>query len=93
MDAQNLMDAGELAAVEAWKARHWKGARQCPICESKNWITNPRVGYITNEQTAVDGSAFPVVLIYCGTCSYTFTVNAIAARVRPATPFRFGGSP
>ncbi|MGD1056150.1 MAG: hypothetical protein ABR992_01920 [Solirubrobacteraceae bacterium] len=82
MDAQNRMDAQELQQFEHWKANHWKGEKKCPICEANSWGTNPRVGYFTNEQTYEDGSAYPVVLIYCNVCGYTISIGAIRAGIR-----------
>ena len=81
MDNQNRMDAEELERLNQWKAKHWKGEKKCPICESNAWATNPRVGYLTNEETYKNGSAYPVVLIYCGVCGYTISIGAIRAGI------------
>lgn len=75
------LDSEELARYQAWATEHWRHG-PCPVCQAKNWQRNERIGYLQNPQTAVDGTAYYILPIYCGTCGYTVFINAWIAGIK-----------
>lgn len=81
MDDQHKMDAAENAAFQRWWETHWRHG-PCSVCGNKAWGINQRIAHFVNEQTPVDGSVYPVLLIFCHVCGYTIPINAYSAGVR-----------
>src|SRR5438309_11966218 len=80
-----FMDAQERARLQRWIAEKWK-PKACPVCLASAWSFNEKVGQIYNDNTLSDGTAFPVVLIFCTNCGYTIPINARIAGVRTDEP-------
>ncbi len=72
----------DAAKVNAWIDEHWKGNRACPICGNTHWgigaelveVRDYRYGQRFNLD---DEIAYPLVLVFCETCSYTMLFSAI----------------
>jgi hypothetical protein len=81
-NADYTLDAVELAQIAAWKENHWHHG-PCPVCGNEAWETGPRIAYFNNDQTPIDGTSYPVLLIYCAVCGYTISISARVAGLRP----------
>lgn len=66
--------------LQRWIAEKWRHG-PCPVCHASEWAPNQRYGQISNLDYA--GKMVPVVLIVCGNCGYTLTINALTADLLP----------
>ena len=65
--------------VRAWIDEHWKGQRECPICENSRWRIGNMVGEVQQfggDDRFVEEPVYPLVLVTCATCGYTLLFNA-----------------
>ena len=68
--------------VNAWLDEHWKEDRDCPICKSRHWGIGSELVEVRDYRYAqrfnLNGEvAYPLVVIFCETCSYTMLFSAI----------------
>ncbi|MDA8357465.1 MAG: hypothetical protein M0Z95_14495 [Actinomycetota bacterium] len=74
------------AEVKRWVDAYWK-QRNCPVCESDDWVAEPRMFMLLRPAPYV-GRFRPVFLIRCSECSYVVTVSASTAGIalEPSVP-------
>lgn len=70
-------------AIE-WLGKHWTGPKQCPICGSSGWNVNgvSEIRNFSGGNLVLGGpnaGVTPVVPVMCGTCGYTFLINALVS--------------
>ncbi len=66
--------------VRAWIDDHWKGEKTCPICRNSRWDIGDvaaELRQLPQEGRFMEESSYPLVVITCGTCGYTFLFNAV----------------
>jgi predicted nucleic-acid-binding Zn-ribbon protein len=51
------------------------------VCRTNEWAPNQKIAHLPNAQSAIDGTMYPVVLIYCKNCGYTLPINALVAGI------------
>jgi len=67
--------------VWQWIDSHWTAPRNCPICESSDWLLLERVWELGefDEGAVMSGrSRLPVVALMCNVCGYQIFFNAVA---------------
>ncbi len=74
----------DAAKVTAWLDEHWKGNRVCPICGGTHWGTGAELVEVRNFRDAHryigdEETAYPLIVVFCETCSYTMLFSAIRA--------------
>lgn len=85
------IETPDLQKVKTFLDEKWKGQVICPICKDHQWtIWNHVVNApIWGTQS---GDVYPMVVVYCKTCSYSLFFNAISAgALRPDPPKSQGG--
>jgi len=72
------------AKVWEWITSYWTGARNCPVCESTDWVLLDKVWELREFHGGSlhvgSGPILPVVGLMCNVCGHTLFFNAIAAR-------------
>jgi len=63
--------------------RFWKGEKTCPICRTNNWLLEKQYGSLPvfdrQKPFYMAGPVYPLAVITCKTCGYTFYLNAMIA--------------
>ena len=72
----------DTAKVNAWLDEHWQGSRACPICGNARWGFGPDLVEVRNfngsrRSLGEEESVYPLVLVFCSTCTYTVFFNAL----------------
>ena|SRR5437868_3677228 len=91
---------GKLTPDEQQRALRWLGlqwrTRVCPVSGHTKWEvgeymvqTLPYAG----GNLLVGGASYPLIVITCAICGYTFFINAIRAGVLPAQPIPSAAQP
>jgi hypothetical protein len=75
--------------VAAFLDEHWRGAKNCPVCESNKWAISDKAAELREFSQGgfiVGGPVYPLIVLTCGVCGHTLLFNAIKLGVVSAEP-------
>lgn len=77
-----ISEADLLSNTRTWMSRHWRNPH-CPICGKQSFGVGPIIAppLIEDGGVSLGGATVPLVLITCGDCGYSFTINGTKAGV------------
>ncbi len=87
------IDTPDLQKVKTFFDQKWKGQVVCPVCKQNKWSTWHRLvqAPVWGDQA---GTVYPMVVVYCTTCSYSMFFNAImTGALLPDPPKSESGGP
>jgi hypothetical protein len=73
------------ASANAWFNDHWKGTRNCSICQSVNWAMTTQFAHVSLSLLGryAPVRMFPCVVLTCRTCGQTLFFNAVVMGLLP----------
>ena len=63
-----------------WLEGHWKGERQCPICQASAWGVGDD---LLRLWTSKHVPSYPCIVVVCNNCGYTMLFNAVRMGLLP----------
>ena len=74
--------------IQARLEKKWRTPKECPICHENQWALGDHIvapPLYSQGNFVIGGAAYPVAMLICENCGYTYFFNAVVLGMIPAS--------